>query len=109
MRIALGLEFDGTPFHGWQSQPDGSGVQDALEGALSAIAGTRISTIAAGRTDAGVHATLQVAHFDCETRRPETAWVRGVNSLLPPAVVVHWAVSVPNEFHARFAAAGRHY
>jgi tRNA pseudouridine38-40 synthase len=109
MRIALGLEFDGTPFHGWQSQADGCGVQDALEDALSAVAGTRVSVTAAGRTDAGVHATLLVAHFDTEVTRPETAWVRGVNSLLPTAVVVRWAVAVSSDFHARFAATGRHY
>ena len=109
MRIAVGLEFDGTPFHGWQSQADGSGVQDAVEKALSAIAGTRVAVTAAGRTDAGVHATLQVAHLDTEVERPATAWVRGVNSLLPSAIAVRWAVAVPSEFHARFAATGRHY
>ena len=109
MRIALGLEFDGTPFHGWQSQADGGGVQDALEGALSAIADTSIAATAAGRTDAGVHATLQVAHFDTDANRPETAWVRGANSLLPSAMAVRWAVAVPSEFHARFSATGRHY
>jgi tRNA pseudouridine38-40 synthase len=109
MRIALGLEFDGMPFHGWQSQADGGGVQDALERALSAIAGTKIAVTAAGRTDAGVHATLQVAHFDAEADRPETAWVRGVNSLLPSAIAVRWAIAVPSEFHARFAATGRYY
>jgi len=109
MRIALGLEFDGTPFHGWQSQADASGVQDAVESALSAIAGTKVAVIAAGRTDAGVHATLQLLHFDIEANRPETAWVRGVNSLLPAAIAVRWAVVVPLEFHARFSATGRHY
>ena len=109
MRIAIGLEFDGTPFHGWQSQADGSSVQDALERALSAIAGTKVAVTAAGRTDAGVHATLQVAHWDTGADRPETAWVRGVNSLLPSAIAVRWAVTVPSEFHARFAATGRHY
>lgn len=109
MRHALGLEYDGTPFHGWQSQADGSGVQDALERALSEIAGHRVAVIAAGRTDAGVHATLQVVHFDTDARRPETAWVRGVNAALPDAVVVHWSMPVADEFHARFSATGRHY
>jgi tRNA pseudouridine38-40 synthase len=109
MRIALGLEYDGAPFHGWQSQADGSGVQDALDRALSGIAGTRVAATAAGRTDAGVHATLQVAHFDADANRPQTAWVRGVNALLPPAVVVRWAVDTAADFHARFAATGRHY
>ena len=109
MRIALGLEYDGTPFHGWQSQADGSGVQDALEAALSRIAGQPVAVVAAGRTDAGVHATLQVAHFETDVERPETAWVRGVNALLPGAVAVHWAIPVADEFHARFTASGRHY
>jgi len=109
MRIALGLEYDGNPFHGWQSQADGSGVQDALERALAAIAGQPVAAIAAGRTDAGVHATLQVAHFDSEVARPEAAWVRGVNASLPEAIAVRWSLAVPNEFHARFSATGRHY
>ena len=109
MRIALGLEFDGTAFHGWQSQPDGSGVQNALEHALSGVAGVQVRLTAAGRTDAGVHATIQVVHFDVDVVRPESAWLRGVNSLLPPAVVVRWAVPMPAEFHARYSATGRHY
>jgi tRNA pseudouridine38-40 synthase len=109
MRIALGLEYHGTPFHGWQSQADGSGVQNALERALSEIAGQSVAVVAAGRTDSGVHATLQVVHFETDVRRPETAWVRGVNALLPDAVAVHWAMPVTDEFHARFSATGRHY
>src|SRR5438045_9784511 len=109
MRIALGLEYNGTTFHGWQSQADASGVQDAVEQALSRIAGVPIGVTAAGRTDAGVHATLQVAHFDTGVQRPETAWVRGVNALLPDAVAVHWAMPVDDAFHARFTATGRHY
>jgi tRNA pseudouridine38-40 synthase len=109
MRIALGLEYDGASFHGWQSQADGSGVQDAFERAVSAIAGAPVRTTAAGRTDSGVHATLQVVHFDTLAPRPETAWVRGVNALLPPTVAVRWAVDVAGEFHARFTATGRHY
>lgn len=109
MRLALGLEYDGTPFHGWQSQADGSGVQDALETALSEIAGAPIAVIAAGRTDAGAHATLQVVHFDSDAARPDSAWVRGVNALLPDAIAVRWAMQVADDFHARFAASGRHY
>ena len=109
MRIALGLEYHGTPFHGWQSQADGSGVQNALERALSEIADERVAVIAAGRTDTGAHATLQVAHFDIGVRRPENAWVRGVNALLPDAIAVQWAMPVAEEFHARFSATGRHY
>jgi tRNA pseudouridine38-40 synthase len=109
MRIALGLEYDGAPFHGWQSQVDGSGVQDALERALTEIAGTQVAAIAAGRTDARVHATMQVTHFDCSVARPESAWVRGVNASLPESIAVRWSLEVPEEFHARFSATGRHY
>jgi len=109
VRIALGLEFDGAPFTGWQSQPDGRGVQDALERALAAIAGEAVRTVAAGRTDSGVHATMQIAHFDTVAQRPDSAWVRGVNAHLPQAVAVHWAVPVADSFHARFAAVARHY
>jgi tRNA pseudouridine38-40 synthase len=109
MRIALGIEYDGAPFHGWQSQADGGGVQDALERALASVAGMPVTAVAAGRTDAGVHATLQVAHFDSEAARPETAWVRGVNASLPEAIAVRWSLAVPVEFHARFSATGRHY
>jgi len=109
MRIALGLEYCGTAHTGWQSQKDGRGVQDALERALAAIAATRVGTTAAGRTDAGVHATMQVVHFDVDVLRPGTAWVRGVNSHLPADVAVLWAQPVDDAFHARFAALGRHY
>ena len=109
MRIALGLEYFGAPFTGWQSQADGRGVQDALERALSAIADAGIGTVAAGRTDTGVHATLQVVHFDTDAQRPDTAWVRGVNSHLPADVAVQWAQPVSADFHARFAATARHY
>ena len=109
MRYALGLEFDGSGFTGWQSQPDGRGVQDALERALAAIATAPVGTIAAGRTDAGVHATMQVVHFDTDADRPDTAWVRGVNAHLPAAVAVQWARPVAADFHARFAATARHY
>ncbi len=109
MRIALGVEYCGTAFTGWQSQPDARGAQDALERALAAIAGTPVRVIAAGRTDRGVHAALQVVHFDAPASRPETAWVRGVNAHLGHAMAVLWAQPVPDVFHARFAATGRHY
>ena len=109
MRIALGLEYAGTAYTGWQTQPDGRGVQDALERALAHIAGNPIRTSAAGRTDAGVHATSQVVHFDCDVRRPGTAWVRGVNSHLPPDVAVLWSAEVAGDFHARYVATARHY
>lgn len=114
MRIALGVEYDGQTFCGWQSQADGQTVQDTLQRALSQIAGEQsdgrpISIIAAGRTDTGVHALEQVVHFDTQAERPFSAWVRGVNALLPDSIVVRWAHPVPDEFHARFSAHGRSY
>lgn len=109
MRIALGLEYDGTPFTGWQSQPSGLGVQDMIETALEAVAGSALRAVAAGRTDTGVHATSQVVHFDVDVHRPLTAWVRGVNAHLPAAIAVLWAHPVEASFHARFSATARHY
>ena len=112
MRIALGVEYDGSGFCGWQTQPRGCAAQDHLEAALAQIAGvprSHIATICAGRTDAGVHALAQVVHFDCAVERPESAWVRGVNALLPPAMAVTWAHRVADDFNARFAATARHY
>ena len=109
MRIALGVEYDGRPYCGWQSQADGVTVQDTLQGALRQIAGEPAPVIAAGRTDTGVHALEQVVHFDSSAERPLTAWVRGVNSLLPDSIAVLWAHPVPDEFHARFSAHGRSY
>lgn len=109
MRIALGVEYDGSRFCGWQTQPGGCSVQDALSAAVSAIAGHAASLAAAGRTDAGVHALGQVAHFDTPAVRPDSAWVRGVNALLPPAISVLWAQPVAADFHARFSAVGRRY
>jgi tRNA pseudouridine38-40 synthase len=109
MRIALCIEYDGSAFHGWQTQTGGGTVQDALEAALSEIAGEPIAVVCAGRTDAGVHATSQVVHFDCGVARPLSAWVRGTNALLPVSVAVRWAHAVADDFHARFSAFGRHY
>lgn len=109
MRVALGIEYCGTGFRGWQSQAGGGTVQDALEAALREIAGETVGLLCAGRTDAGVHATHQVAHFETEVERPVTAWVRGVNSHLPEGVAVRWAQPVDEEFHARFSARGRRY
>lgn len=109
MRIALGVEYDGRPYCGWQSQADGQTVQDTMQAALSQIASAPISVIAAGRTDTGVHALEQVIHFDTQADRPLTAWVRGANALLPDSIAVRWAHLVPDEFHARFSAHGRSY
>ena len=109
IRIALGVEYDGTAFCGWQTQAGGGAVQNAIESALSVIAGSAVATVAAGRTDAGVHATGQVIHADVPASRPLSAWVRGVNSHLPQGVAVNWACPVATEFHARFSATGRRY
>lgn len=109
MRIALGLEYDGSTFCGWQSQAGGGSVQDALESALTVIADAPIRAVCAGRTDAGVHALEQVVHFDTHVERPLTAWIRGVNANLPPMIAVRWAQVMPDEFHARFSARGRRY
>ena len=109
MRIALGLEYDGSAFCGWQTQPQGCGVQDSLDGVLSGVAGDRIVTACAGRTDAGVHALAQVVHFDTAAQRPLSAWTRGANALLPEAVSVTWSKQVGEDFHARFSATGRRY
>lgn len=109
VRIALGIEYDGAAFHGWQSQPHGNTVQDALERALAEVAGACVRLTCAGRTDAGVHALAQVAHFDSPVERPDQAWVRGTNAHLPEAIAVRWAQPVAAEFHARFAARSRSY
>ncbi len=109
MRIALGLEYDGSRFLGWQTQPEGGTVQDALEEGLTTIAGASVSVVAAGRTDRGVHAREQVVHFDVEAARPMSAWVRGVNALLPASLAVLWATPVDATFHARYSARARSY
>lgn len=109
MRHALALEYDGRAFCGFQSQPSGCGVQDALARALSGVADHPVAVAAAGRTDAGVHATSQIVHFESTANRPGTAWVRGVNAKLGAAAAVLWSRPVADDFHARFAALGRHY
>ena len=109
MRIALGLEYEGSGFCGWQSQAGGGAVQDVVESALSIIADAPTRVVCAGRTDAGVHALAQVVHFDTQAVRPDTAWVRGVNAHLPATVAVRWAREVGDDFHARFSARGRRY
>jgi tRNA pseudouridine38-40 synthase len=109
MRIALGLEYDGSRFLGWQTQPGGGTVQDALQAALSTIASDAVEVTCAGRTDRGVHARGQVVHFESGAARPENAWVRGVNALLPESVAVQWATPVDADFHARYSAVSRVY
>jgi len=109
VRIAIGVAYRGTALEGWQSQPSGNTVQDRLEHAFSEIANERISVTGAGRTDSGVHASAQVAHFDTLADRPESAWTRGVNSLLPDTIAVQWAATVAGDFHARYSALARSY
>lgn len=108
-RIALGLEYDGSQFEGWQTQPHGRTVQDMLERAIASFAEEPVDTICAGRTDAGVHACGQVVHFDTLRERDEHSWVRGVNRYLPAQIAVRWARYVPDDFHARYSARLRHY
>lgn len=109
MRIALGLSYNGQAYNGWQSQPDGRTVQDHLEAALARFTQTRIGTLCAGRTDAGVHGLMQVAHFDTEVQRREYAWLRGLNTLLPHDIAVQWVREVPAQFHCRASALTRRY
>lgn len=109
MRIALGLEYNGAAYCGWQTQPGGRTVQDALEHALQAIAGEPVRAVCAGRTDTGVHARAQVVHFDTMAERPDSAWVKGVNTHLPADIAVQWLARVSEQFHARFSAQARRY
>ena len=117
MRYALGVEYDGTGFSGWQRldrpgaatrRPEPT-LQATLEDALSSVAGHRIATVCAGRTDAGVHATCQVVHFDSDAAREPRSWVLGTTSRLPPQASVLWCQPVDGEFHARFSARARRY
>jgi tRNA pseudouridine38-40 synthase len=108
-RIALGLEYDGTEFAGWQAQTHAQGIQSVVETALSSVADHQITITCAGRTDAGVHACMQVVHFDTQAKRTERAWVRGANTQLPDSVGLLWAREVADDFHARYAALARSY
>ena len=108
-RIALGIEYDGAQHYGWQRQREVPSVQEHLEKALSTVANTPIEVQCAGRTDAGVHATGQVVHFDCDAVRPLKAWTMGVNANLPSSVAVKCCVHVSDDFNARFSATGRRY
>lgn len=119
-RIVLGLQYDGTPWQGWQTQPGGTTVQDRLELALHKFTQGRVPTICAGRTDSGVHALEQVVHFDTALARDPSSWARGLNAFLPASIAVRWACEVPHEeptahvdgeqqFHARFSATARTY
>lgn len=109
-RIALGIEYDGSHFRGWQTQQPGvRTVQEALDDALSQVANQPVTTVCAGRTDAGVHGTGQVVHFDTDASRDMRSWVFGANRYLPGDAVVRWAQPVGDDFHARFSAISRRY
>ncbi len=109
MRIALGIEYDGHDYFGWQAQANVLTVQGCLEKALCTIADETIQVLCAGRTDAGVHATGQVVHFETTADRDWRAWTLGTNSHLPPSIAVTWALKVDDTFHARFSALSRRY
>jgi tRNA pseudouridine38-40 synthase len=109
VRLALGVRYNGQAYDGWQSQPSGRTVQDKLEAALTAFAVQPISTLCAGRTDAGVHALMQVVHFDTTVERAPFSWVRGTNRFLPDDIAVQWARPVPEQFHSRASALARRY
>ncbi|MBS9423483.1 tRNA pseudouridine(38-40) synthase TruA [Photorhabdus caribbeanensis] len=109
MKIALGIEYDGSRYYGWQRQQEVKSVQGCLEEALSKVADEPISVFCAGRTDAGVHATGQVVHFETSVQRKDAAWTMGVNVHLPPDIAVRWVKNVDESFHARFSATARRY
>lgn len=109
MRIALGIEYDGSSFYGWQAQQSVPSVQATLQDALAKVANESIFLFCAGRTDAGVHATGQVVHFDTHAKRHIDAWLWGTNSHLPPTIAVRWSRHVDYHFHARFKAYARRY
>ena len=109
MRLALGVSYNGQAYQGWQSQLSGTTVQDQLESALGKFTAQKVSTLCAGRTDAGVHGLMQVVHFDTSIERSTTSWVRGTNSFLPRDISVEWACAVPPEFHCRASALARRY
>jgi tRNA pseudouridine38-40 synthase len=108
-RIALGISYRGGSYHGWQSQPDGCTVQDHLERALGKFADHEVTTLCAGRTDAGVHGLNQVVHLDSPVTRDWFSWVRGTNRFLPPDIAVQWCRPVAGDFHARNSARSRRY
>jgi len=108
-RIALGIEYDGGAYSGWQQQSHARSVQAELERALAGVAGHEVSVTAAGRTDAGVHALMQVAHFDADVSRPDRAWALGGTAAAADDITVLWAREVPDHFHARHSALSRTY
>jgi tRNA pseudouridine38-40 synthase len=109
MRVALGVEYDGSQYSGWQRQQHVSSVQEKLEDALSKICNEKIVVTCAGRTDAGVHGTGQVVHFDTTAERAMVSFTLGVNANLPDAIAIRWAKEVSEDFHARYSATARRY
>ena len=109
MRIALGIEYDGAAYYGWQRQKEVISVQEELEKALSVVANHPVTVNCAGRTDSGVHGTGQVIHFDTDAQRKDVAWTLGVNANLPDDIAVRWVKHVDSTFHARFSATARRY
>ena len=107
--LAIGIEFLGTHYHGWQRQRGVLGVQEALETAISKVANEPVEVVAAGRTDSSVHAGNMIAHFVTRAYRPNHNWLRGVNSLLPDDICLRWIQPMPTDFHARFGAIARRY
>jgi tRNA pseudouridine38-40 synthase len=107
--VVLGVSYNGQNYQGWQSQLSGQTVQDKLEKALGTFTAQRVSTLCAGRTDAGVHALMQVVHFDTDRERDTYSWVRGTNANLPRDIAVQWAVLTNSEFHCRACATSRRY
>ena len=108
-KIALGIEYNGAGYNGWQRQKHGKGVQEVLEKALSYVANEEVKVVCAGRTDSGVHALGQVVHLETNAERNAQAWIMGTNSKLPNDVCVNWAMPVTDDFHARFSALDRKY
>lgn len=108
-RTALGIEYEGSSFSGWQALPHNHSVQESVEKALSRIACHAVNTTCSGRTDAGVHATQQIIHFDHQDFRPSRAWLLGANNFVPPGIRILWAQSVSKDFNARFSALSRCY
>lgn len=109
IKLAFGIEYNGKSYFGWQCQKEHASLQACIERAISKVSDTPVKIFCAGRTDAGVHATGQVIHFETRSKRSNNNWTLGVNAHLPPDIAVRWAQTVPENFHARFSANARHY
>ena len=109
MRVAIGIEYDGTAYNGWQRQRTGIGVQQRVEEAIAMVADETVEVTCAGRTDTGVHASGQVGHFDTSAKRGDRSWLLGINTNLPDDINVSWVKPVSEAFHARYSATARSY